>query len=147
MELLNPATSHADLVHAFGLRLGSAMVARGWRPIPSELMRQFNRVHPGDPITLYTTRSWLQGEYLPRPARLISLAQCLGVPPHQLMYGEFYRRHEVREGSPAWVLSEREHRIVQCLRRLSWSDQAEIERMAWQRLARASPSTQVFRAG
>lgn len=130
-------TSRLELARSFGLRLGSAMLARGWRPMPSVLVRHFNQVHPGQPITLYAARSWLHGQFMPRPDKLISLAQCLRVPPHQLMYGEFYRQHGAHESAPAWVLSEREHRLIQCLRRLPVEDHDQIERLAWQRLVQA----------
>ena len=38
-----PDTTHPGLARDFGLRLGEAMLAKGWRPIPSVLMREFNR--------------------------------------------------------------------------------------------------------
>jgi hypothetical protein len=111
------------------------MVARHWRPIPSVLMRHFNGVHGEGAISLYTARSWLRGEYLPRPQRLLALAKCLGVPPHHLMYGHFYQAGTVAEREPGMVLSEREHRIIQCLRRLSSQGQAQLEQTAWRLLS------------
>lgn len=110
------------------------MLDRGWKPVPSVLLRHFNRVHWGEPITLYTTRSWLRGQYLPRPQRLVSLALCLGVSPHQLMYGQFYGVSVACEAGPSMLLSDREHRLVQCLRRLSPQDQWQIEQLAWRSL-------------
>ena len=129
-----PDPSREQIARAFGLRLGSAMLARGWQPLPSVLKRHFNRWHGGKPISIYTTRSWLRGQFLPRPDRLVTLAQCLGVAPHQLMYGQFYQNTVARESEPALVLSEREHRLVQCLRRLTPQGQAEVEQTAWARL-------------
>ena len=129
-----PDPSREQIARAFGLRLGQAMLARGWRPLPSVLHRHFNQVHTGEPISIYTTRSWLRGQFLPRPHRLVTLAQCLGVAPHQLMYGQFYQHAVAREDEPAWVLSEREHRLVQCLRRLSTQSQSGVEAFAWRRL-------------
>jgi hypothetical protein len=123
-----------QLAHAFSLRLASAMGARGWSIKPSVLVAQFNRMHPGDPVTLYSARSWLRGEFLPRPERLISLALCLNVSPHQLMYGQFYQTQLATESAPPWVLSEREHRLMQCLRRLAPQDFGLIEQLAWRSL-------------
>ncbi len=138
----SPDPSRAQIARAFGLRLGSAMLARGWQPLPSVLRRHFNQVHTGEPISIYTTRSWLRGQFLPRPNRLVTLAQCLGVAPHQLMYGEFYRHAVAREVEPAWVLSEREHRLIQCLRRLTPQGQVEVERTAWRCLVSEHQGTQ-----
>lgn len=127
-----PDLSRAQIARAFGLRLGSAMVARGWKPLPSVLRRHFNRVHTGRSISIYTTRSWLRGQFLPRPDRMVTLAQCLGVAPHQLMYGQYYQNPlTAHEAEPALVLSDREHRLIQCLRRLSPQGQADVERAAW----------------
>ncbi len=130
-----PELSREHIARAFGLRLGSAMLARGWRPLPSVLQRQFNQVHTGEPISIYTTRSWLRGQFLPRPDRLVTLAQCLGVAPHQLMYGQFYRHSVAGEAEAALLLSEREHRLLQCLRRLSIQGRSEVEHTAWRCLA------------
>jgi hypothetical protein len=128
--------SHDQIAHAFGVRLGHAMRDRGWAPSPSVLRKHFNRAHPGAPISFYTTRSWLRGQFLPRPDRLVTLAQCLGVAPHELMYGQYYQNPpQAREAEPALILSEREHRLVQCLRRLSPQGQVEVERTAWRCLA------------
>ena len=126
---LDHSQSRLALARAFGLRLGTAMLERGWSPIPSVLMRHFNLMHDGVPISIYTARSWLHGDFLPRPTKLISLAQCLAVPPHELMYGEFYQNP--RLSAPAWVLSEREHRLIQCLRRLSTTQYEQIEQLVW----------------
>lgn len=135
MSCAQPDPSREQIARAFGLRLGSAMLDRGWRPLPSVLCRHFNRVHAGEPISIYTTRSWLRGQFLPRPDRLLTLAQCLGVPPHQLMYGQFYQKGESGQADSALLLSEREHRLIQCLRRLSDQGQTEVEHTAWRCLA------------
>ena len=136
------------LAHAFSLRLALAMQAKGWRAIPSVLMRHFNRMHTGEPVTIYTTRSWLQGEFLPRPQRLISLAQCVGVAPHRLMYGEFYQAPTAQEGASALVLSDREHRMMLCLRRLSSQDLWRIEQLIWRSLTPAPrPEAGVLKRG
>ena len=126
--------THPQLARAFGLRLGQAMLDRGWRPIPSVLMREFNRVQGDAPVSIYSTRSWLHGQYLPRPRRLLALSQCLGVPPHQLMYGHFYQKSLACEGDPGWVLNEREHRLLLCLRRLSPQSLWQIEQSVWKQL-------------
>ncbi len=130
-----------QLAHAFSLRLAQAMSAQGWAIKPGVLVQHFNRMHPGEPVTLYSARSWLRGDYLPRPQRLISLALCLKVPPHQLMYGQFYQTQLASEAAPTWVLSDREHRLVQVLRRLGPLDFGQIEQLAWRSLSadRASP--------
>jgi hypothetical protein len=126
-----------QLAHAFGLRLANAMQEKGWQPMPSVLMKHFNQMHPGDPVTIYSARSWLMGEYMPRPQRLISLALCLGVPPHRLLYGQFYDTQTAREQTESMVLSDREHRLLQCLRRLSHQDLCRIESLTWRSMAEA----------
>jgi len=123
-----------QLAHAFSLRLAAAMRGQGWPVKAMVLTAHFNRLHPGDPVTLYSARSWLRGEYLPRPQRLISLALCLNVSPHQLMYGQFYQSLLASEGSMSWVLSEREHRLMLCLRRLAPQDFGRVEQLAWRSL-------------
>ena len=135
MPWSSPEPTRDELVQAFSRRLAAAMRQRGWKPVPSVLMRQFNQVHRGEPITLYTTRSWLRGEYMPRPQRLISLALCLGVSPHQLMYGQFYEAPFASEPAAPLLLSDREHRLVQCLRSLAQQDQWRVEQLAWRSLA------------
>jgi|AACY02.8.fsa_nt_gi hypothetical protein len=130
-----PDTTHPGLARDFGLRLGEAMLAKGWRPIPSVLMREFNRVQGDAPVSIYSTRSWLQGQFLPRPRRLLALAQCLGVPPHQLMYGHFYQKNFNASGDPGLVLGEREHRLLTYLRRLTPEDLWRVEQTVWRLLA------------
>lgn len=148
MSRTAPEFNRSQLARAFGLRLGNAMMARGWRPTPTVLARQFNLVYRGKPISFYTARSWLRGEYLPRPARLMTLAQCLGVAPHVLMYGQFYQQIRAAESDPGWVLSDREHRLIQCLRKLSPQGQTQVEREAWRCLMHESsahgPAQQEF---
>lgn len=135
----SPEPSREELAQAFSRRLIAAMLERGWKPMPSVLMRHFNRVHWGEPITLHTTRSWLRGQFMPRPHRLVSLALCLRVSPHQLMYGQFYDVATACEASPSLLLSEREHRLVQCWRRLTPQDQWRVEQMAWHSLPHPPP--------
>ncbi len=137
MPWSSPEPTREELAQAFSRRLKAAMLTRGWKPVPSVLMRQFNRLHWGEPITLYTTRSWLRGEFLPRPHRLITLALSLGVSPHQLMYGQFYQTPCASDVGPSLLLSDREHRLVQCLRRLAPQDQWRVEQLAWRSLASA----------
>jgi hypothetical protein len=134
MSCSSPEPTREALAQAFSRRLAAAMRERGWKPIPSVLLKHFNRVHWGEPITLYTTRSWLRGQYMPRPHRLVSLALCLGVPPDRLMYGQFYQVPCASESGPSLLLSDREHRLVQCLRRLAPQDQWRVEQLAWRSL-------------
>jgi Ser/Thr protein kinase RdoA (MazF antagonist) len=137
-----------QLAHAFSLRLAAAMRAQGWPVKAMVLTEHFNRMHPGEPVTLYSARSWLRGEYMPRPQRLISLALCLNVSPHQLMYGQFYQTLMASEPAPPWVLSEREHRLMQCLRRLAPQDFGRVEQLAWRSLAQEqSPPKGPFKSG
>ena len=136
-----------QLAHAFGLRLAHAMQERGWQPIPSVLVKHFNQMHPGKPVTIYSARSWLMGEFLPRPQRLISLALCLGVPPHRLLYGQFYDTQTAMEHTDAMVLSDREHRLLQCLRRLSPQDLFQIEQLTWRSLAQERQTARLTNLG
>ena len=115
MSCSSPEPTREALAQAFSRRLAAAMRERGWKPIPSVLLKHFNRVHWGEPITLYTTRSWLRGQYMPRPHRLVSLALCLGVPPDRLMYGQFYQVPCASESGPSLLLSDRELDVFRLL--------------------------------
>jgi hypothetical protein len=50
------------------------------------------------------------------------------------MYGQFYQSLLASEGSMSWVLSEREHRLMLCLRRLAPQDFGRVEQLAWRSL-------------
>lgn len=72
----------------FAVRLAQAMRESGYNPKPSVLEREFNQRYWGKPMTLHGVRRWLLGETLPSQDKLIVLAEWLGVPPHQLRFGE-----------------------------------------------------------
>lgn len=72
----------------FAARLAQAMRESGYNPKPSVLEREFNQRYWGKPMTLHGVRRWLLGETLPSQDKLIVLAEWLGVPPHQLRFGE-----------------------------------------------------------
>ena len=134
MPRKSTVVSRKQLAHAFSLKLALAIQNRGWPIAASELTAKFNRQQKADPISVYSMRSWLRGEFLPRPHRLLSLAQWLGVPPHELMYGRSYQQLCAQEANPLWVLSDREHRLIQSLRRLDAFDLSQVERLVWRSL-------------
>lgn len=77
------------------------MVAAGYEPKPAVLEREFNTRHWGKPMTLHGVRRWLLGETMPDHRKLATLADWLGVPAHELGYGDAGGR-SVRERQPQW---------------------------------------------
>jgi hypothetical protein len=85
-EYKMPASTAPD---TFCTRLHQALDGVGFRAAsPAALAREFNRHHPGAPITAHATRKWLRGEAIPTQARLRSLAAWLTVSPDWLVFGQ-----------------------------------------------------------
>lgn len=72
----------------FTLRLQLALAQVGFpADSASALAREFNRRHPGAPITVHTTRKWLAGQAVPTQEKLRTLADWLAVSPAWLGFG------------------------------------------------------------
>ncbi len=72
----------------FTMRLHLALEQVGFpADSPSTLAREFNRRHPGAPITVHTTRKWLVGQAVPTQEKLRTLAEWLAVSPAWLGFG------------------------------------------------------------
>ena len=85
----------------FAARLSAAMVARGLKPKPAVLEKQFNLHYSGEPMTLHGVRRWLRGETLPAQDKLISLAEWLRIPPDELRYGAEIKT-EIQQVRKSW---------------------------------------------
>ncbi len=74
---------------AFGKRLtrllGEADIGTA---SPTSIAREFNRRHPGKPVTVQAVRKWIDGEAIPAGDKIRTLAKWLKVSPHWLHYGE-----------------------------------------------------------
>lgn len=70
---------------------------------PTLIAHEFNRRHPGKPITVQGVRKWLSGEAIPAPDKIRTLSRWLKASPHWLHYGE---------GEPATTLTAEETRAA-----------------------------------
>lgn len=77
------------------------MVAAGYEPKAAVLEREFNTRHWGKPMSLHGVRRWLLGETMPDYRKLETLAKWLGVPAHQLGFGDA-GAHRVEERRARW---------------------------------------------
>lgn len=69
------------------------MGAAGYEARPSVLEREFNTRHWGKPMTLPGVRRWLMGEAIPGHTKLLTLAEWLKVPAHELAWGKVESTH------------------------------------------------------
>jgi len=67
--------------------LVEAMKARGYKPEPAVLEREFNLKYYGKPMTLHGVRKWLIGESIPPYDKIMTLAEWLKIPPEDLTFG------------------------------------------------------------
>lgn len=88
-----------DAKTQFADRLRAAMTASGYEPKAAVLEREFNTRHWGKPMTLHGVRRWLRGETLPSQDKLITLAEWLKVPPHELRFGNEATQRAVQRTS------------------------------------------------
>lgn len=103
-----------DEKRAFGRRLSQGMVAKGLKPRPAVLERQFNLRYQGKPMSLHGVRRWLKGETIPAQQKVVVLAEILDLDPQELRFGR-------REGRPTALVREPD---VRWLADLGWSDRA-----------------------
>lgn len=71
----------------FSKRLSTALLQAGYKAEAAVLEREFNLRHYGKPMTLHGVNKWLKGESIPPYEKIITLAEWLGVPPDELMFG------------------------------------------------------------
>jgi transcriptional regulator with XRE-family HTH domain len=72
----------------FRERLHQALKAAGYRPNEHSLLtRHFNAAHAGPPVAVSSVFRWLNGETIPTPDKLETLARLLNVSPAWLRYG------------------------------------------------------------
>ena len=69
-------------------RLHHAVKAAGYRPNEHSLLtRHFNAAHDGPPVAVSSVFRWLNGDTLPAPDKLETLARLLNVTPAWLKEG------------------------------------------------------------
>lgn len=74
---------------AFGKRLTRLLSeAEIGTASPTLVAREFNRRHPGKPVTVQAVRKWIDGEAIPAGDKIRTLAKWLKASPHWLHYGE-----------------------------------------------------------
>lgn len=76
-----------DEKQAFAERLNKAIEAAGYEARPSVVEKHFNQRYWGSPVSFQGVRRWLKGESIPEQDKLVTLAEWLGIEPHQLRYG------------------------------------------------------------
>lgn len=82
MSLMNEKES-------FGKRLSRLLNEAGIGVAsPTQIAREFNRRHPGKPVTAQAVRKWIEGESIPAGDKIRTLAKWLKASPHWLHYGE-----------------------------------------------------------
>ena len=72
----------------FAKRLQAALENAGVPAKPAVIEREFNQRYWGKPVTLHAVRYWLRGESIPTHDKVLCLAECLGVEPAVLRYGD-----------------------------------------------------------
>lgn len=74
---------------AFSQRLHNALKRHHVSPdSPTQLAREFNLRHGGDPISTHAARKWLTGETIPTQDKMRTLADWLGLTAQWLRYGD-----------------------------------------------------------
>ena len=81
---------------AFGKRLTRLLnEAEIGTASPTHVAREFNRRHPGKPVTVQAVRKWIDGEAIPAGDKIRTLAKWLKASPHWLHYGEIEKNASV----------------------------------------------------
>lgn len=73
--------------HQFSQRFCELLARAELRESPTEIQRIFNASWTGQPITVHAARKWLKGEAIPTQAKMIVLADILGVDVSVLRFG------------------------------------------------------------
>ena len=85
----------------FSERFRKALLIAGVPQSPTVIAHEFNMRYWGKSVSLYAVRNWLLGQSMPTQDKLRTLAQWLGVSPHDLRFGpEHAVVLSVREDSP-----------------------------------------------
>jgi transcriptional regulator with XRE-family HTH domain len=80
------ANSHA--LEEFSRRLRKAFQDKGISTdSPTSLAGQFSKNYPALRVSQQAVRKWLNAENMPSHAKIMALAEWLGVPPNWLEYG------------------------------------------------------------
>lgn len=81
--------ANSQVREEFSKRLKKAFQDKGISiDSPTWLAREFNENYAGKRVSQQTVRKWLNGESIPTHDKIKTLAQWLGVSPHELHYGE-----------------------------------------------------------
>lgn len=83
---MSTSSTNSTPAELFAQRLRQAMRDAGLQDKPSALQAQFNAHADGQPISWQTARNWLQGGFLPQPAKLQTLASALKINPEYLLF-------------------------------------------------------------
>ena len=71
----------------FSERFRKALLVAGVPQSPTVIAHEFNLRYWGKSVSLYAVRNWLLGQSMPTQDKLRTLAQWLGVSPHELRFG------------------------------------------------------------
>ena len=95
------------------------MQAKGYDPRPSVLATQFNSRFHGPSITFQTASRWLNGQAMPKPDKLIVLADWLRMDRGLLGFGEKDARRgndkQIKERAAAYDADEQLLRAIHAL--------------------------------
>jgi len=109
----------ADHRVEFSERLAAAMRKAGYEPRPGVLMTQFNSRFHGRSIAFQTASRWLNGVAIPKPDKLIVLADWLHMDRGLLGFGEKSMRRgndkQIKERSADYDTDEQ---LLQAIRAL-----------------------------
>jgi transcriptional regulator with XRE-family HTH domain len=119
---------HRNEKQAFSRRLCQALAAAGEDDrSPTRLLREFNRRHKGDAVSIHSAHKWLRGEAIPTQDRLKTLAAWLGVTPEWLRFGETDAPAGYAVKEPP--LTESDIELVQQFRRLNTGHRQVVREM------------------
>lgn len=109
----------ADHRMEFSERLAAAMQKAGYEPRPVVLMTQFNSRFHGRSIAFQTASRWLNGLAIPKPDKLIALADWLHMDRGLLGFGEKELRRDsdkqIKERAAAYDADEQLLHAIQTL--------------------------------
>ena len=109
------------------IRLKSALIAKGIRPSPTVVSRNFN-IFSSHEITPHTARNWLLGISFPNHAKLIELSRWLDISPAELRYGREAGKTMVFGSTTGEVeISEADRSMIEKLLKLPFAKQEIIK--------------------
>jgi len=85
--------TNEEIRRQFSERLKKELVRAGL-PVssPTQIANEFNRQYPSNKVTAQTLRKWLLADAIPTQAKLLALADWLGVSPQWLRFGKGVRK-------------------------------------------------------